>query len=109
LGRPFQGTPDEYAVVLGWSRFPNTIMKLSSLPTRDQYPHRELDPIIKNLTQRFGPDRLIYGGGFGAEATGDSYRAYREKVRSYLVHQTVEDQAKIFGGTAAKLFGFPSG
>jgi predicted TIM-barrel fold metal-dependent hydrolase len=109
LGRPFQGTPEEYAVVLGWSGFPNTVMKLSSLPTRDQYPHRELDPIIKSLTQRFGPDRLIYGGGFGAEATGDSYRAYREKVRSYLVHLTVEDRAKIFGGTAAKLFGFPSG
>ena len=24
LGRPFQGTPKEYAVVLGWAKLPNT-------------------------------------------------------------------------------------
>ena len=106
LGRPMQGTPEEYAVVLGWSRLPNTVMKLSSLPEKRQYPHRDVGPIIKDLTERFGPDRLIYGGGFGPDATGASYRAYREKVRSYLTHLSAEDQAKILGGTAARLFGF---
>src|SRR5262249_42597048 len=30
LGRPFQGSPEEYAVVLGWAKLPNTIMKVSS-------------------------------------------------------------------------------
>ncbi len=105
LGRPFQGTPDEYAVVLNWAKLPNTVMKLSALPPRDQYPHRDVAPVVKDLVRRFGPDRLIYGGGFGAEATGDSYRAYREKVRSYLVDLTAEDQAKVLGGTAARLFG----
>jgi hypothetical protein len=30
LGRPFQGSAEEYAVVLGWARLPNTIMKLSA-------------------------------------------------------------------------------
>jgi len=104
LGRPFQGTPDEYAVVLRWAKLPNTVMKLSALPARDQYPHRDVAPVVKDLVLRFGPDRLIYGGGFGAEATGDSYRAYREKVRSYLVDLTAEGQAKVLGGTAARLF-----
>ena len=67
LGRPFQGSPEENAVVLGWSRLPNAVMKLSSLPDKGQYPHREVGPVIKELTvARFGPDRLIYGGGFGA-------------------------------------------
>jgi predicted TIM-barrel fold metal-dependent hydrolase len=106
LGRPFQGTPQEYAVVLGWARLPNTVMKLSSLPARDQYPHRDVGPTIKELVRRFGPDRLIYGGGFGAGATGESYRAYREKVQSYLSDLPAEDQAKVLGGTAARLFGF---
>ncbi len=72
--------------MLGWARLPNTVMKLSSLPEKGQYPHRDVGPIIKDLTERFGPDRLIYGGGFGPDATGASYRAYREKVRSYLTH-----------------------
>src|SRR3712207_8048110 len=30
LGRPFQGTPAEHAVVVGWAKLPNTIMKLRS-------------------------------------------------------------------------------
>ena len=106
LGRPFQGSPEEYAVVLGWAGLPNTIMKLSALPPREQYPHRDVGPIIKDLVKRFGPDRLIYGGGFGAGATGASYRAYRERVRSYLTDLSPEDQAKVLGGTAARVFGF---
>jgi predicted TIM-barrel fold metal-dependent hydrolase len=75
LGCPFQGSPEEYAVVLGWARLPNTIMKLSSLPAREQYPHRDVGPVIRDLVKRYGPDRLIYGGGFGAGDTGASYRA----------------------------------
>jgi predicted TIM-barrel fold metal-dependent hydrolase len=106
LGRPFQGTPQEYAVVLGWSRLPNTVMKISSLPEKGQYPHRDVGPVIGDLVGRYGPDRLIYGGGFGAQATGASYRAYRERVRSYLTDLPAGDQAKVLGGTAAKLFGF---
>ncbi len=106
LGRPFQGSPQEYAVVLGWAKLPNTIMKLSSLPAKEQYPHRDVGPVIRDLLKRFGPDRLIYGGGFGAGATGLSYRAYREGVRSYLSDLSPEDQAKVLGGTAARLFGF---
>src|SRR3954465_16017068 len=84
LGRPFQGTPEEYAVVLGWAKHPNTIMKLSSLPEKGQYPHRDVGPVVRELAGRSGPDRLVFGGGFGAGATGASYRAYRERVRSYL-------------------------
>jgi predicted TIM-barrel fold metal-dependent hydrolase len=101
-----QGTQEEYAVVLAWSRLPNTVMKLSALPEKGQYPHRDVGPILKDLTERFGADRLIYGGGFGPDATGDSYRAYRERLRSYLTHLPAEDQARILGGTAARLFGF---
>jgi predicted TIM-barrel fold metal-dependent hydrolase len=106
LGRPFQATPDEYAVVLGWAKLPNTVMKLSSLPAREQYPQRDIGTVIIDLTQRFGPDRLIYGGGFSADATGASYRAYREMVRGYLSKLSEQDQAKVLGGTAARLFGF---
>jgi predicted TIM-barrel fold metal-dependent hydrolase len=106
LGRPFQGTPEEYKVVLGWARLPNTVMKLSAPPEKGQYPHRDVGPVIEDLVRRFGPDRLIYGGGFGPGATGASYRAYRERVRSYLADLPAGDQAKVLGGTAARLFRF---
>lgn len=106
LGRPFQATPEEHAAVVNWSRFPNTIMKLSSIPSNASYPHRDIVPIIKQLTESYGADRMIYGGGFGADATGESYRAAFERAESFLGHLTESDRAKILGGTAVRLFGF---
>jgi len=108
LGRPFQGTPEEHAVVVRWARFPNTVMKIAALPQQTEYPHREIGPIIRQLTDAYGADRMIYGGGFGATATPSSYRAARERVRSYLSHLKPEDQTKILGLTAGRLFGFAS-
>src|SRR5262249_53467415 len=84
LGRPFQGTPEEHAVVVRWSRYKNTVMKLSSIPPARQYPHRDIAPVIKQLTEAYGAERLIYGGGFGADATAESYKAERERTRGYI-------------------------
>jgi predicted TIM-barrel fold metal-dependent hydrolase len=109
LGRPFQGTPKEHAVVVNWSRFKNTVMKLSAIPSERSYPHRDVKPVVRRLVDAYGPDRLIYGGGFNATATAESYRAAREQVRSLISHLSASDQAKVLGGNAAKLFGFGSG
>lgn len=106
LGRPFQGSPQEHAVVVRWSRFKNTIMKLSAIPAERSYPHRDIRPIIRELTDAYGAERMIYGGGFAAQTTPESYRAAREQARGYIAHLRDADQAKILGGTAARLFGF---
>jgi predicted TIM-barrel fold metal-dependent hydrolase len=106
LGRPFQGTPQEHEMVIRGSQFKNTIMKVSSVPKATEYPHRDIGPTIKQLTEAWGADRMIYGGGFNADATPESYRAERERIRGYLAHLSDIDQAKIMGGTAARLFKF---
>ena len=103
LGRPFQGTPEDYEVVLRWARFDNTIMKLSSIPPQTSYPHRDIQPVIRRLTDAWGAERLMYGGGFGADATGASYRQAFERARSYLAHLTAKEQDMVLGGTAARL------
>lgn len=108
LGRPLQGTPEEHEVVVGWSRLKNTMMKLSGYPAPTEYPHRDIGPVIRRLADAYGPDRMIYGGGFGPEATGASYRAARERARSFIAHLSAADQAKVLGGTAARLFKFPA-
>ena len=101
-----QGTTKEHHIVVRWSRFPNTVMKVSAIPNQNSYPHRDVKPIIRQLTDAYGADRMIYGGGFKSGATGQSYRDYREHVADLLSHLSAADQAKILGGTAAKLFGF---
>jgi predicted TIM-barrel fold metal-dependent hydrolase len=109
LGRPMQGTIAEHDVVVRWSRFDNTVMKVSSIPEQNRYPHRDVRPVIRRLTDAYGADRMIYGGGFGADADGGSYRAYRQRVSDLLGHLSAADRAKILGGTAARLYRFTSG
>ncbi len=104
LGRPFQGTAKEYERVLGWAKYANVVMKLSSVPDKKAYPHRDPQPVVKQLTEAFGADRLMFGGGYNEKATGKSYRAERERVAGLLAHLSDADRAKIFGGTAVKLF-----
>lgn len=107
LGRPFQGTPEEHAVVARWSRFPNTIMKLSSIPSTRNYPHRDPAPVVRRLCDAWGPDRMICGGGFGADATGASYRAAFDRTQAFLSNWSDSEQSRVLGGNALRLFGFP--
>jgi len=106
LGRPFQGTPEEYERVVRWSERPNVVMKLSSLPVKEEYPHRDPAPVVARLLAAFGPERLVYGGGFKADATAESYRAARERVAAHLPGLSEKDSGKVLGGNAARLFGF---
>lgn len=106
LGRPFQGLPSEHEKVIAWSKFPNTIMKLSSIPSENNYPHRDIRPILRRITDAYGADRLMYGGGFNSNATGVSYRAAFDRARNLLDYLSGEEQGQIFGGTAMRLFRF---
>ena len=91
-------------MVLKWSKYPNTVMKLSSVPDKKTYPHSDPQPVLKQLTEAFGADRLMFGGGYNEKATGKSLKAERDRVAALLAHLTDADRAKVFGGTAAKLF-----
>ena len=106
LGRPFQGTPEEHAVVVGWSRLPNTVMKIAAVPAPTVYPHRDIRPVLRQLTDAWGAERMIYGGGFSAAATPASYRQHREAIAEYLTHLSDRERRLIFGGTASRLFRF---
>jgi predicted TIM-barrel fold metal-dependent hydrolase len=104
LGRPFQGTPKEYDAVVAWAKYPNTIMKLSSIPQQRMYPHRPIAPIVKRLIEAWGAERLIYGGGWQGDAAGKGYRAERDRLQTFLTALSAADQAKVLGGNAARLF-----
>jgi predicted TIM-barrel fold metal-dependent hydrolase len=106
LGRPFQGTLREHAVVLGWAKLKNTVMKLSALPEAERYPHRKVEPVVKALVAAWGETRLIYGGGWGAGVTAKAYRAARERIAELLGGLTAAQRAAVLGGNAARLFGW---
>lgn len=105
-GRPLQGTPEEHDRVIGWSRFKNTVLKLSAIPEKTTFPHRDAAPVVRRLADAFGADRMILGGGFEANATGESYTAARERLLAYVSHFSEADRAKVAGITASTLFQF---
>jgi predicted TIM-barrel fold metal-dependent hydrolase len=104
LGRPFQGTPQEHALVLRWGQLPNTWLKVSAIPEPTSYPHRDIRPVISQLMQAYGADAMLYGGGFNAAATPQSYRQAFLRAASYLSGFSAADQAKVLGGNAQRLF-----
>jgi predicted TIM-barrel fold metal-dependent hydrolase len=108
LGRPLQGTPKEHKLVVDWSKHKNVVMKVSSVPEPEKYPHRKIAPIIRSLSDASGAGRLIYGGGWGAGVPAKAYRAERERIVGYLAHLSADERAAVLGGNAAKLFGFKS-
>lgn len=108
LGRPFGSTPEANAAMMAWSKYGNTVLKLSSIPEVGTQSQEEIAAVIRKLADAWGADRMIYGGGFNGAATGRSYAAAFAAGRSYIAHLSAEDQAKILGGTAQKLFKFGS-
>ncbi len=104
MGRPFQGTPQEHAIVLRWGELPNTWLKVSSIPDRTSYPHRDIRPVLADLMRAYGAESMLSGGGFSAAATPESYRAAQQRIASYLSDFSAADQAKVLGGNANKLF-----
>jgi predicted TIM-barrel fold metal-dependent hydrolase len=81
-------------------------MKVAAFSESSSYPHRDIKPAIKHLTAAYGADRMIYGGGFSADSTPESYLATIAKARALINHLSAPDQEKIFGGTAARIFSF---
>ena len=98
-----------YQPVTWWAKFDQVVMKLSAVPDRRSYPHRDPAPVVKQLAEAFGADRLMYGGGYGAKVTPAAYKVERERVAGFLAHLSAADRAKVLGGTAAKVFGFATG
>jgi predicted TIM-barrel fold metal-dependent hydrolase len=106
LGRPLFATAEEYAQVMRWAQLPHVHMKLSAVPNPNEYPFRDVRPMVKQLLAAFGPERLVWGGAFGPGATPESYRAGREAIRQHFAHLDAPAQAAILGGTAMRLFRF---
>lgn len=67
-------------------------------------PHHKT--IIHALIKTYGPHPMIYGDGFAAEATEESYQASIGTARYYIQYLSKPDQALIFANNPTQLFGF---
>lgn len=96
LGRPAQGSKEEYEYVLRLAKFDNVYMKLSGVRyiSKEPFPHQDAKPLVRQIVETFGSERMIWGGGEPAI------------VNVQLDFLTESERNKVLGETAAKLFGF---
>jgi len=97
MGRPGQGTAQEYEGVLNLAELPVVILKYSSW---DAY-RGDLHKLTRRLYDTFGPRRIIWGtlGNTPAEL-----RKQEERFADLLAFASEADRAAIRGGNAQRLF-----
>lgn len=97
MGRPGQGTEEEYAEVMKLAALPRAIVKYSGW----DYYKGDMGLLTKRLYDTFGPDRMVWGmlGNTPAD-----YRKQAARFGELLAFAPASDRAKIRGENARRLF-----
>lgn len=88
--------------------YPNVSCKLSGLVTEAKWKDwRPADfyPYLDVVFEAFGPDRLMFGSDWPVMLVSGMYVQWKSLLEKYLEHFLAEDQAKIFGLTAKRVYG----
>ena len=106
LGRPRQGNPVDYQVLLDLADHPNFYIKICALPGQslEDPPYDNLKPLMKEIVKRFTPDRIIWGDSYSGGISSAEYNESIMVVSKLLEFLTIEEQRKIFVETPRKLF-----
>src|SRR5262245_60481463 len=100
--------PDELKKLLALARFPRVYVKISHLwsLSKQKYPYADTHDQVKQLYNRFGPQRLMWGTDWpGVERYCGYAKAlalYRDEIKFF----NADDRRWILGGTARKLWPF---
>ncbi len=105
LGRRGEGTPVEYQEVLRLAELPHVYMKFSAVrySSKQDYPHRDVEPLIRRLFQAFGAERMIWGG-LGMDMT--EFNSQAALLNEMFDFASESERAKIRGLNAIRLFRF---
>lgn len=103
LGRPGQGTAEEYPEVLKLASYRRVHMKYSGVGyvSKKPFPHDDVAPLIRRVFDAFGPDRILWGG---CGDTAVEFEQQLELLERMFSSATEQDRAKIRGLNALRLF-----
>lgn len=105
LGRAGQGSAAEYEEVLRLADLPRVYMKFSgvSYSSKEKYPYRDVQPLVRRIFQAFGPDRILWGG-LGMDSKQFTQQA--AMFEDIFAFASDGDRARIRGLNAMRLFRF---
>ena len=86
---------------------PNIYVKLSGFhyvsPGSWDYPYPDTQPVVRQLYESFGPDRLCWGSDYPVVRDQMTYRQALEAFRMHCKFVPPADQEKILGGNLQRL------
>jgi len=97
MGRPGDGTEQEYEQVLKLASLPRVILKFSNWPAYKG----DLEKLTRRLYDAFGPDRIIWGM---VGSTAADYQKQSARFEELLAFAPEGERASIRGGNAQRLF-----
>ena len=107
--------PGQRPAMFDLARFPNAYIKIHGLgefsqramPVREPFPFVEpIAPLIEMTYEAFGAARIMWGSDYPPVSMREGYGNALRFTQERLADKTEEERASIFGGVAAKLFGF---
>ena len=106
MGRPRQGNPIDYEVLLGLSEYPNVYIKLCSLADQSSQglPYENLKPLFREIVRRFTPERMVWGGNYQGGMGSTAYAESVQITARLLDFLPAEKQRQIFVETPRRLF-----
>jgi predicted TIM-barrel fold metal-dependent hydrolase len=96
--------------VLALEHRPNVTLKVSLFPEAtlgDGYPFPRGQARLREIYERFGPDRMIWGSNYPPVLSACSYDQALAFVRNECDFIAPADLGKILGGTVARVIGLP--
>jgi L-fuconolactonase len=86
---------------------PNVYCKISGMVTEadfNSWTRQQLKPYMDTVMEAFGPDRLMFGSDWPVCLTACEYEEWLNLVNNWLGQLSVEEQAKILGKNAVKVY-----
>jgi L-fuconolactonase len=110
LGKPpiSTGRLEPWATQLTTLASPNVCCKLSGLVTEAAWGAWEvsdLRPYVDHALEVFGPDRMLFGSDWPLCLLSASYETVATTARTLTADLSATEQAAVFGGTAARVYG----
>ena len=66
-----------------------------------------LAPIINHCLDRFGPDRVVFGGDWPVCLLGASYKQWVQTLHTIIANRPMAEQKKLLHGNAKKFYRLP--
>lgn len=109
LARPDKASrPEAMQDLLSLAEFPQVYIKVSALRymSREPYPHQDILAIVRQVYDRFGPQRLMWGTDTPMSQTPEGIPDALKLIDLALPGASQAEIEMIKGGTAAALFGW---